>query len=493
MPGGVSSWAQDLLLSQPQLSFDVVAILPPGAHPKLVYELPKNVVKLTNIWLQELRPNDKPLPKKLAEDFYPKIELALLHVSSEPSLDLLRHLTAALRSLPEVPGKEILLNSRQVWSIILRMYRTMMGESCFLDYFWSWRALFGGLLSILMSELPISRVYHSISTGYAGLFLTRAGLETGMPCMLTEHGIYTNERRIEINMADWLPDSKALNFNIEKELGEKTLRDFWVDCFSSYSKMTYEISETIITLFEGNYEYQIKDGADKRKLRVIPNGIDFKKFGSLPQKQSGSPTIALIGRVVPIKDVKTFIRACALVSSNFLGFKGLIIGPYEEDPDYYAECTDLVRNLALQDVIEFTGKKNLTDVMSLIDLVVLTSISEAMPLVVLEAGAAGIPTVSTNVGACHEMIFGRSDENPQLGQAGIITELANPVDTAKAIKLLLTDQEKRLNYGNIMRKRVEIYYDIELQKNAYSELYASMLKLSAEREHEQAAAVSTTG
>ena len=45
-------------------------------------------------------------------------------------------------------------------------------------------------------------------------------------------------------------------------------------------------------------------------MRIIPNGIDYALYSALPRDSSERrPTVALIGRVVPIKDIKTYIRA----------------------------------------------------------------------------------------------------------------------------------------------------------------------------------------
>lgn len=106
-------------------------------------------------------------------------------------------------------------------------------DSSFLDYFWSWRALLGGLYSVLLADLPEASVYHAVSTGYAGLFAARAALETGRPVLLTEHGIYTNERRIEIGMADWLHGQQS-GFQVDRQ--GATLKDLWIDTFIGYSE-----------------------------------------------------------------------------------------------------------------------------------------------------------------------------------------------------------------------------------------------------------------
>jgi len=85
-----------------------------------------------------------------------------------------------------------------------------------------------------------------------------------------------------------------------------------VDTFTCYSRACYHAAAKIITLYGGNQQFQIEDGADAAKLEIIPNGVDYERFASVA-RASGErrPTVALIGRVVPIKDVKTFIRAVA--------------------------------------------------------------------------------------------------------------------------------------------------------------------------------------
>ena len=177
--------------------------------------------------------------------------------------------------------------------------------------------------------------------------MARASIESGSPCMITEHGIYTNERRIEILLADWLFDQHSVNYNLEKEYMERTLQDFWIDTFRGYSKIAYESSEHILTLYEGNYEFQIADGAEENKLRVIPNGIDFEKYSAVVRDEDHPPTIALIGRAVPIKDVKTYIRAVALLKDMIPGIKAMVMGPTDEDEEYYEECTSMVEALGV--------------------------------------------------------------------------------------------------------------------------------------------------
>jgi glycosyltransferase involved in cell wall biosynthesis len=179
--------------------------------------------------------------------------------------------------------------------------------------------------------------------------------------------------------------------------------------------------------------------------------------------------------VVPIKDVKTFIRACGILRDSVPELRVFVMGPTEEDPDYFRECQEIVTLMGLDECLEFTGKVRLEDYLGRIHVMALTSISEAQPLVILEAGAAGIPSVTTDVGACREMIFGRSSEDPPLGPAGAVTSLSNPQETAEALHKLLTDSDYYASCCNAIKFRVEQFYNKVDLDRTYHELYQELL------------------
>jgi glycosyltransferase involved in cell wall biosynthesis len=317
-------------------------------------------------------------------------------------------------------------------------------------------------------------VYHALCTGYACLYLALCKIKTGQRCLLTEHGIYTNERKIEITAAEWLLDRKAMSLDIRRNRHDRDLKDFWIDTFSGYSRLAYEAADAIVTLYEGNTQFQISDGAPIDKIRLIPNGVDVERYQAIPKKRGGSAAIALIGRVVPIKDVKTFLRACLDLKKRIPDIKAYVLGPVDEDPDYYQECVTLVKKCGLEEQVEFTGKVNLETWLPKIDVVVLTSISEAQPLVLLEAGACGIPSVATDVGSCREILYGRHDEEPFLGRGGVIVPLSEPQAVAKGVGDLLSDPEKYEACSKAIQARVQKYYHRMDQAKAYRELYFQM-------------------
>jgi glycosyltransferase involved in cell wall biosynthesis len=218
----------------------------------------------------------------------------------------------------------------------------------------------------------------------------------------------------------------------------------------------------------------VAGGAASHRLAVIPNGISCPPNDTSRAGPHRPPVVALIGRVVPIKDVKTFLAACALLRRTIPQARALVLGPTNEDPDYFEQCRTMAAHLGIQDMVEFPGQVRLDDYFHKIDLLVLTSISEAQPLVILEAAAQGIPAVATRVGACPEMILGAPDEDPLLGPAGLVTPLANPAATAEAMARILTDAAFYARASRAARRRVERFYNKPALDAAYAALYAEL-------------------
>lgn len=478
--GGVSSWTHDLISSQQEKTFHLLCILPPQAETERKYDIPDNVVGISHVYLQDL-------PNKSAggdvTSFLAGIEKSLLKITSDNAKgDDFAELLRLLRNQPNL-GYESLMEGEAAFDLIRRMYENGYEESSFLDYFWSWRALMGSLFSIALAELPKARMYHTLATGYGGVMAARAKIETGKPVIITEHGIYTNERRIEVASAEWLEEtaSKALTIDHTRN----SLRDFWSLTFSSFSHICYDLADHIYTLFEGNKQLQIQDRADENKITVIPNGVNVVRFGAIQKESHDRATIALIGRVVPIKDIKSFIRAVSQVHETIPDIRVLIIGPTDEEPDYYKECKQMVEYMGLENSVSFTGQVSVDKYLSQIDVLVLSSVSEAMPLTVLEGGAAGIPSVTTDVGACREIIYGQGEQDRAIGDGGIVVPLSNPSAMAEGILRLLSNGEMRQQFGQNLKKRVNEYYAKADQMAAYDTIYTHYINFSQEQ-HKQA-------
>ena len=375
----------------------------------------------------------------------------------------------AINDEPDIEElKRALLASPEGWEVMLETYRDEAADEGLLPFFWTWHFALMPLLNVLTAELPEARCYHTVCTGYAGILAAGARAKTGRPMILTEHGIYTKERRIDIQRAPWIPESPGTLSLREAPYFKK----FWTRQFEMMGRTCYRYADEIYTLYEGNREMQVRDGADPDKVIVVPNGIDLTRFGAGESVSEDRPfTVGFVGRVCPIKDVRTLLRAARLVLDEMPDAHFRIMGPYDEDPEYFQDCKDLAATLRLGDNVKFEGSVNVLEEFPRIDVCVLSSISEAQPLALLEGGAFGVPTVATDVGSCRELLGGRIPEDQALGTGGLVVPIANPGALAEALLKVGRDPELRASMGEAMRTRVRRFYDERDMVQRYGEIY----------------------
>jgi glycosyltransferase involved in cell wall biosynthesis len=189
------------------------------------------------------------------------------------------------------------------------------------------------------------------------------------------------------------------------------------------------------------------------------------------------PVVALIGRVTPIKDVKTFIKALKLLLAKLPSAEGWIVGPEDEDPEYAWECRMMVRTLGLENKIKFLGFRRMDEILPRVGITTLTSISEGMPMVVLESFAAGVPCVATNVGSCKQLVYGGlNEEDVRIGKAGEITPVGDPKAIAEAYYKVLADRNLWKSYRLAAMERVERFYSFEKFIRSYGEVYRAYME-----------------
>jgi len=313
------------------------------------------------------------------------------------------------------------------------------------------------LFHILNNSPPKAELYHSVSTGYAGISASIGSYLYGTGFLLTEHGIYTREREEEIIKADWV---------------DLNLKSLWISYFKSMSACAYKYAKKIVALYEANSRIQGELGAPEEKRLVIANGINTDEFNNLPSREGRDDRIYIgaIIRFSPIKDIKTMIYAINIVKSKNPNTVFYIMGPTDESPEYFDECMELISTLKLKDVI-ITGRVDIKNYIGKMDIIILTSISEAQPLSLMEAMAAGKPCVATNVGCCKELFEGAPGDN--LGKAGLIAPVMNYEKIAEKILQLVENPELRREMGKVAKKRINKYYTERQFVEAYKMLYDS--------------------
>lgn len=499
--GGVSTWIAQIIESMPDIKFSVVNISASRKEKhKIRYELPKNLVGLSDAYIIDYSLGGMTNLEELQDVFLfdyaaasPEREIISRHTLSREKEEALFELYHALSigkplDMRAIPGLVAgfasdadfmgsMVHSYSAWEVTKRLYESIgIPGLSFLDYFWSLRAQFMPILNILRAPLPKARVYHAACTGYAGLLGARAACESGRPLILTEHGIYTRERRIELASADWLSLSGESRF-LQFRRSRNWFRERWMALFASLAKSAYDNASKIISLYRGNALIQIGDGAPPAKLAIIPNGIitdKLKNIARSPKSPGEKLRIGFVGRVVSIKDIKTLLRAMSLLAGWDVPFEATIVGPLDEEPEYVAQCFSLLEKLRLQDRVFFVGpRRDLEKVYADMDVLLLTSASEGFPYVILEANCAGLPVVATDVGACREMLSGAGQD--ELGPSGRITAVGSPEETAAQLAWLARNPQAMYAYGQAGRQRVLRDYDLAKIMRQYRDIYTTYM------------------
>jgi len=458
--GGVASWIQQLIKNNPEFSFTVVALLATEKDiTDLKYKLPKNLISLQHVFIRKETKKPILMPFKMKE-----MKFIKSCIDNNSIVNYEKLTKVFLKNKPI----QKLMYSLDTFRLIKSLYFKHFNDMPFMNFFWSMRGFIHGFANVLCSDIPEAKLYHTVSTGYAGLFSTLCKIKyPKSKLILTEHGIYTRERKMDITISDW--SDRRFN-DIDPTKSISAYRDLWEMSFNEISKLTYHYCDKIYSLNKKNNDIQIEEGAEKSKVSFIRNGVSLSKFKYTERKSIERLKIGFLGRVVKIKDVKTFIKSAAYIVNIYPDIEFLIAGPTEEDKDYYESCLDLVNSLSLSKNIKFLGNVNSANFFKDIDLMVLTSLSEGQPLVIAEANACGVPVVATDVGGCKEMIFGDGVEDT-LGQAGEITKPLEPKETAKAILRLIEDPKLYNTYSRIAHKRANLFYNEETFKSKYNLIY----------------------
>ncbi|HEX8775521.1 MAG TPA: glycosyltransferase [Pyrinomonadaceae bacterium] len=241
--------------------------------------------------------------------------------------------------------------------------------------------------------------------------------------------------RVHFEHYDWL---SRLNFRLQ--------------CFFS------RFADLIIFNSERGRAFHLREGFPARKSVVIRNGIDAERFK--PDKKAGlrlraelgigadATLVGHVGRLDPMKDHQTLLRAAALLCRKRDDVYLLSVGTGAED--YAGELRRLAADVGIADRVIWAGaRSDMPAVYSALDLLVSSSFSEGFPNVIGEAMSCGVPCVVTDTG----------DSALIVGETGTVVEPRNPSALFAAIvSLMEQDPEER---GRRARARILENFSVE--------------------------------
>jgi glycosyltransferase involved in cell wall biosynthesis len=257
------------------------------------------------------------------------------------------------------------------------------------------------------------------------------------------------------------------------------------------NRLLAPLTDAFIAVAEPHAQYlAAHEGCTPKKVRVIPNGVDVERFRpgepsaalrkelDLPE---GTPVVGIVAALRPEKNHQLFLRAAARVLAAAPRARFLIIG----DGPQREELEALARLLNLSHAVRFLGtRKDVPELLSLIDVLALTSHVEANPVSILEAMAAGKPVVATRVGSV--------DRAVQEGRTGYLVTPGNEEELAARLVRLLSSRAEASTMGRLGRQFVVENASIELMVAGYEDLLAGIYRQKSARQSEASAAAPST-
>ena len=450
--GGVSSWIHSMIQTFPEQEFILLTIIANRSlSGQFAYSLPPNVTQVYELSLEDVEWGgvNRHNKTRLKPEIYQALRSLILNqnVQWETLFDFFRTEKISINRL---------LMGEDFYHAVLDCYNLQYPDIVFSDFLWTMRSMYLPLFLTLSMEIPQADVYHSVATGYAGILGCMGKHFYPSQLIISEHGIYTREREEELIKAEWV---------------QRLYKKIWIQQFKKISQAAYQQADIVTSLYQHARELQIELGCPREKTMVTPNGIQYHRLENLPgasPENQGYFHVGAILRVTPIKDVKTMIQAFAYAKARQPELKLWIMGPFDEDPDYAAECFQMVQSMKVQDIV-FTGRIQITEYLGWMDVTILTSISEGQPLTILESFAAHVPVIATNVGNCKGLILGEGDD---FGPAGIITHIMNVQEIADAMIYMARNPAQRRRMGQAGYQRMMSRYKVEDMKEIYEQIYA---------------------
>jgi glycosyltransferase involved in cell wall biosynthesis len=234
----------------------------------------------------------------------------------------------------------------------------------------------------------------------------------------------------------------------------------------------------LIAVSHATKDEMINAGVPPHLISVVHNGIDTDAWSQSQVRTSqrnalgvgkAFPVVGYVGRIMPEKDLETWVHAASLVAHEYPQARFVLVGEGKDD-SYLEQLKRLAVDFGIGERTHFPGyRSDLIPVYASFDLFVLSSRREGLPNSILEAMAMGLPVVTTDVAGAKELVVN--------GETGLVVPQQDVHGLAKAILTILGDEQRRLAMARAGRRRVEFEFSFSRRMGRIEDLYEQILHL----------------
>jgi glycosyltransferase involved in cell wall biosynthesis len=202
---------------------------------------------------------------------------------------------------------------------------------------------------------------------------------------------------------------------------------------------------------------------------LIYNGVDLERF-SPAERSAETPTVAMVGQLVPWKNHCDFLRAAARVHQAIPAARFLIVGDdlFGDHPRYREELTTLAEDLGIAPVVQFAGyRRDVPELLRSVSVLVVPSRREPFGRVIVEAMASAVPVVAYREGGPAEVIVHE--------ETGLLVRPGDVEAMATAVARLLNDPAQARRFGEAGRARAARMFDHRRAAEHVEAIYSRLL------------------
>jgi glycosyltransferase involved in cell wall biosynthesis len=200
--------------------------------------------------------------------------------------------------------------------------------------------------------------------------------------------------------------------------------------------------------------------AARERIIHIYNGAWPADIRAIPRPKNGF-TLLYVGRLAPLKDHATLLRAVAITRTHHPDVQLWIVG---DGPQEFS-LRKLTDELGLNECVTFFGEQpDVSPFMLAADLFVSSSVTEGLPVSLLEAMSVGLPAVVTDVGGMGEIA--------RLSGAVTLVPSSDPEGMARALCEAVVRRQELPKMGQLASHCYEKYFRPERMLDDYMGLYS---------------------